>query len=117
LPAFEPKQLQPIPNSVPADVKTLLQKYPAILRARDVKPKPTHGVQHHIHTDSHPPVFEKSCHLDLEKLEIAKAEFKRLESAGIILHSKSTWGSPLHMVPKKDATLWRLPLSELGHNP
>jgi hypothetical protein len=46
-----------------------------------VKPTPTHGVEHHIHTGSHPPVFAKSRRLDPEKLQIAKAEFKRLESA------------------------------------
>jgi hypothetical protein len=71
-----------------------------------VKPTPIHGVQHHIHTGSHPPVFAKSCCLDPEKLQIAKAEFKRLESAGIIGRSKSSWASPLHIVPKKDGT-WR----------
>jgi hypothetical protein len=69
-------------------------------------PTPTHGVEHHIHMGSHPPVFAKSRHLDPEKLEIAKAEFKRLESAGIVRHSKSLWASPLHMVPKKDGS-WR----------
>jgi hypothetical protein len=49
-----------------------------------VKLTPTHGVERHIYTGSHHPVFAKSRHLDLEKLQIAKAEFKRLESAGII---------------------------------
>jgi hypothetical protein len=87
---------------VPADVKILLQKYPSIFRTRDVKPTPTLGVEHPIHTSSLPPVFAKSCHLHPEKLEIAKAEFKRLETAGIIRRSKLPWASPLHMVPKKD---------------
>jgi hypothetical protein len=93
--------MQLIPDSVPADVKILLQKFPFILRTGDVKPTPTHGVEHHIHTGSHPPIFAKSRHLDPEKLEIAKAEFKRLESAGIICRSKSPWASPFHMFPKK----------------
>jgi hypothetical protein len=86
---------------VPADVKTLLQKFPSILRTGDVKLTPTHGVEHHNHTGSHPPVFAKSRSLNLEKLQIAKAEFKRLESAGTIRCSKSPWASPLHMVPTK----------------
>jgi hypothetical protein len=61
-------------------------------------------VEHHIHTGSHPTVFAKSSHLDPEKLEIAKAEFKRLESAGIVRCSKSLLAYPLHMVPKKDGS-------------
>jgi hypothetical protein len=72
-------------------------------------PTPTHGVEHHIHTGSHPPVFAKSHHLYPEKLEIAKAEFKCLESTSIVSRSKSPWASPLHMVAKNDgslATLW-----------
>jgi hypothetical protein len=56
-----------------------------------VKPTPAHGVEHHIHTGSHHPVFAKSCHLDPEQLQIAKAAFKRLESAGIIRRSKLPW--------------------------
>jgi hypothetical protein len=93
---------------VPADVKALLQKFPSILCTGDVKPTPTHGVEHHIHTPpgSHPSVFAKSRRLDPEKLQFAKAEFKRLESAGIIRRSTSPWASPWHMVPKKDGS-WR----------
>jgi hypothetical protein len=42
---------------VPDDVKILSQKFPSILRTGDVKPAPNHGVEHHIHTGSHLPVF------------------------------------------------------------
>ncbi len=96
-----PPSLQTIPDSVPADVNLLLQKYSTILHTRDVLPKPTHSVEH-IHTGSHPPIFAKSCRLDPQKLENAKAEFKRLESADIICRSKSPWASPFYMVPTKD---------------
>jgi hypothetical protein len=61
---------------MPADVKALLQKFPAILRTGDVKLTPTHGVEHHINTGSHPPVFAKSRRLDPEKLQIAKQSLK-----------------------------------------
>jgi hypothetical protein len=89
---------------VPEDEKHLLKKFPSIFCTGDVMPTPTHGVEHHIHTGSHPPVVAKACCLDPEKLEIAKAEFKRLESASIVCRSKLPWASPLHMVPKKDGS-------------
>jgi hypothetical protein len=101
-----PPLFKKISFSVPDDVKILLQKFPFILRTGDVKPAPNHGVEHHIHISSHSPIFAKSHRLDPEKLQIAKAEFKRLESAGIVRRSKSPWASPLHMVPKKDRS-WR----------
>jgi hypothetical protein len=86
LPAFEPKQLQPIQDSVAADVKILLQKYPSIFRTWVMKPTPTHGVEHHIHTGSHPQFFAMSRRLDPEKLEIVKAEFKRLEALALFVN-------------------------------
>jgi hypothetical protein len=102
--AIEPTPMQPITDSVPADVKRLLEKFPSILRTGDVMPIPTHKVKHHIQSGSHAPVFAKSCHLDPEKLEIAKAEFKCLGSTGIVHRSKPPWSYPLHLVPKKDGS-------------
>jgi hypothetical protein len=87
---------------VPADVKLLLQKFPTILRTGDVVPNLSHGVEHHIHTGGHLPVFVKAHHLDPGKLEIAKVENKL--GAGIVRRSTSLWASPLHMVPKKDGS-------------
>jgi hypothetical protein len=48
-----PPSYKKIPDSVPDDVKTLLQKFPSILRTGDVKPAPNHGFKHHIHIGSH----------------------------------------------------------------
>ncbi len=83
-------------------MKCLPHNFSSILYTGDVMPTPTHGVEHHIHTGNHP--LAKSRQMDPEKLEIAKAEFKRLESASIFRCSKSPWASPLHMVPKKDGS-------------
>jgi hypothetical protein len=86
---------------------------------RDVKPAPNHGVKHHIHTSSHPLIFAKSCRLDPQKLKIARAEFKRLESAGIIRRHKITMGFPFaHGTQKRRivAALWRLPPFKFGDN-
>ena len=69
----------------------------------DLNPK--HGVEHFVETAG-PPVFTKPRRLDSEKLAIAKAEFAKMEKAGIIHRSTSAWASPLHMVPKPDGS-WR----------
>ncbi len=74
-------------HSVPAAVKLLLQEFPSILCTADVVPKPSHGVEQNIHTCEHLPVFAKDCRLDPEKIEIAQAEFKRLESPIPFAHS------------------------------
>ncbi len=112
--------VQIVPECVPADVKLLLQKYSSILHTGDVMPEPTHGVEHHSHTGSHPPVFAKARRLDPQKLEIAKAEFKKLESAGIIRRSKSLWASPFAHGSQKRwimAALWRLSPSQYDYYP
>jgi hypothetical protein len=110
---------QKIPDSVPDDVKRLLQKFPFILHTGDVMPTPTHGVEHHIHTGSHRSVFAKSSRLDLENLRLQSG----IQTFGIHRHClpfKITMGLPFaHGAQKRWilATLWRLPLSQFGDNP
>ena len=50
------------------------------------------------------PVFAKTRCLDPEKLASAKAEFAKMEAAGIIQRSSFPWSSPLHMVMKSDGS-------------
>ncbi len=59
--------VQVIPDIVPADVKLLLKKHSSIFRTADVISKPTHGVEHQVHTGSHPPVFAKAHRIDPQK--------------------------------------------------
>jgi hypothetical protein len=96
--------LQEVSNAIPEPVRRLLAIYPSIIRSETLTPSPTHGVEHHTDTGSHSPVFARPRRLAPDKLKIA--EFKKLEKAGIIRRSNSTWASPLHMVPKKDGS-WR----------
>jgi histone acetyltransferase (RNA polymerase elongator complex component) len=93
LPAFEPKQLKPIPNSVPADVKILLLKYPAILRTWGVKPTPTHGVEHH----SHPQFLKNSATLIQKNLRLPRRNSKGWSPLALFIvpnrhgHHLCTW--------------------------
>ena len=65
-----------------------------------------HGVQHFISTKG-PSIHARARRLPPDKLEIAKAEFDRMQNMGIIRKSCSPWASPLHMVPKASGG-WRL---------
>ena len=89
-----------------ADVRILLSRFPSVLAAPDGMPgSAVKGVEHVIETSGQP-VFAKARRLDPDKLRAAKAEFIKLEKAGIIRRSDSQWASPLHMVRKSDGS-WR----------
>ena len=86
-------------------ISSLLDEFKDLRGASFSDLKPQHGIQHHIQTTG-PPVHARYRRLDPVKLEAAKAEFRRMEEAGIIRRSTSPWSSPLHMVPKPDGS-WR----------
>ena len=58
-----------------------------------------HGVEHYITTDG-TPLHIRAHRLKKEKLEIAKAEFAKMERMVIIRCSNSPWASLLHIFPK-----------------
>ena len=87
------------------DVASLLKEFPAAWEPRQPGQPPTHKVEHVIETEGQP-LFARPRRLDQAKLESAKAEFRKMEEAGIIRRSDSPWASPLHMVPKPDGS-WR----------
>ena len=57
-------------------------------------------------TTKGPPVHAHARRLPPDKLEIARAEFNRMQEIGIIRRSSSPWAAPLHMVPKESGG-WR----------
>jgi len=82
-----------------------LAEFPGVM-SEDLPPGPArHDVTHVIETEGRP-LHAKARRLDLVKLSTARAEFSKMERAGIIRRSNSPWASPLHMVQKPDAS-WR----------
>ena len=85
------------------DVASLLDEFPAAWNPRTPGKLPEHNVEHVIETEVQP-LYARSHRLDQVKLPLAKTEFQKLESAGIIRRSDSPWASPLHMVQKSDGS-------------
>ena len=83
----------------------LLLQFPDILVPRFQSTLNKHGVEHHIVTHGHP-TFSRPRRLPADKFSAAKAEFQKMEEAGIIRRSNSAWSSPLHIVPKPSGG-WR----------
>ena len=105
--ASESNTLRATLLSTPEPIRQLLAKYPDVLSSDGFSAAPPrHGILHYIRTTPGPPVFAKARRLEPGKLAAAKAEFLKMEAAGIIRRSDSPWASPLHMVPKKDGS-WR----------
>ena len=91
------------------EIRKLLSEYPDILSSNSFSAStPKHGVFHNFPTVPGPPVFAKALLLDPGKVASYKAEFLKMEKAGIVQCSSSPWSSPLHMVPKADDTSLRL---------
>ena len=63
-----------------------------------------HGVEHYVKTQC-PLISARARRLPPDKLKLAKEEFDKLETLGIICCSNSQCSSPLHMVPKGSG--WR----------
>ena len=72
-------------QQAPREIRKLLSEYPDV-----------HGVFHDLPTAPGPPVFAKACRLDPEKLASTKAEFLKMEKAGIVQHLCSLVQSSPH---------------------
>ena len=86
-------------------VESLLDQFPDVLLSKFDSVTPAHGVQHVVPTEG-PPVFARPRRLEGDKLAVAKSEFQKMLSMGIIRPSSSPWASPLHVVPKPNGG-WR----------
>ena len=82
-----------------------LLDFPEILVSRFQSNINKHGVEHQIVTQGHP-TFSRPRRLSTDKFAAAKAEFSKMEEAGIIRRSNSPWSSPLLIVPKPSGE-WR----------
>jgi len=92
-------------QATPARYRQLFAEFPGMAPTGEQCPPAANGVRHRIETDSMP-VTARFRRLDPDKLKAAKAEFDKMEKAGIVRRSDSSWSSPLHMVMKPDGT-WR----------
>ena len=73
-----------------------MYQYPDVLSSDNfLASTPKHGVFHDLPTAPGPPVFAKAQCLDALKLAFAKAEFLKMEKAGIVQRSSSLWSAVL----------------------
>jgi len=79
----------------------ILEQYPRITDPKFSATSVSHNVYHHIITNG-APVYGRARRLPPDKFLAAKNEFQTMETLGIIRRSKSSWSSPLHVVPKSD---------------
>ena len=93
----------PLFTALLATPRPFLAQFPELVGSDFADLNPKHGVEHHVET-SGPLIFAKPQRLDAQKLAVAKAEFLKMEEAGIIRQSTSAWASSLHMVPKPNGS-------------
>lgn len=85
--------------------QSLLREFHSVTLPSSPLVKEELGVSHFIETKG-PPLAAQARRLSPEKYIQAKAEFEMMVREGICRPSKSSWASPLHLVPKKDGA-WR----------
>jgi hypothetical protein len=81
---------------------SLLAEFPDLTHPTGIQREVRHSTVHHIQTTPGPSVTCQQRQLALDRLTIAKAEFKAMLRDGTAYRSESAWSSALHIVPKKD---------------
>lgn len=85
----------------------LLRRFPDITRPSGTPAEINHDTCHYIRTTPGPSVACKPRRLAPDRLQVAKKEFEKMVCLGVARPSKSSWSSPLHLVPKKSSDSWR----------
>ena len=88
------------------DYQRLLKDFPRVTATTTRLLPVRHSVTHHIVTRG-PPRVGRPRRLPPERLSIARREFNKMLDMGVARPSKSSWASPLHLVPKKEPGEWR----------
>ena len=101
----------PEPTPIQGKYKKLIDQFPEIQQPcfKDLSTK--HGITHKIPTGSHPPHKCKVRPLmpNSEKAVKGKEAWDQMVQLGVVEkvdpNAKTSWGSPLHLVPKPDNTM------------
>ena len=88
-------------SKVSVEYQEILAEFPEIVGIAFAPGPAKHDVHYHAETRG-PPISTPARRLDPQKYAAAKAEFERMEKAGIVRRRNSPWASALHMVPKPD---------------
>lgn len=82
----------------------ILAEFPNVTRLSAMKLNPKHKIEHYIETTG-PPIHARARPLPPHRYENVKKEFENMMSQGLCRPSKSSWSSPLHVVPKKNGDI------------
>ena len=88
-------------------LQQLWEEFPEVTRPPSANAPVRHSVTHHIETCG-PPKVSRARRLAPDRLSAAKAEVQELLKDGTLRPSKSSWSSPIHLVPKSQPGRWRL---------
>ena len=87
-------------------VAKIVQEFPSVFNEEPNPSQIDHKVVHYIETEG-APVSVKARKLSFERRNEARNIIDKLLTEGTIRPSRSPWGSPIHLVPKKSKS-WRL---------
>jgi len=88
-------------------LQEILKKYANVFDIKNFNQPPRHQTKHYIRTRG-PPVCGRVRKLSPEKLDILKKELEKLTDLGVLVPSTGEYGSPVHLVPKKEPGSYRV---------